>query len=102
MMLPHYKFDQDVGNWINRDEYEQKQRSWLGEIDYSQGKMSYLSSKDPSLRGTFPFFMGETKALKLDEYKDLAKNLLLDTVRQYKNLYGKSMLDQTLLIPEEY
>lgn len=24
MMLPHYKFDQDVGNWINRDEYEQK------------------------------------------------------------------------------
>lgn len=35
MFLPHYKFDQDIGDWVNRDESEQKQRSWLGEIDYS-------------------------------------------------------------------
>lgn len=56
MFLPHYKFDQDLGYWINRDEVEQKQRSWLGEIDYSSGKMSYLSSRDEKQRGQFPFF----------------------------------------------
>ena len=39
MLLPHYKFDQDIGNWTNREESEQKQRAWLGEIDYSQGSM---------------------------------------------------------------
>ena len=33
---------------------------------------------------------------------DQAKNLLLETVRQYKNVYGKSMVDQRLLIPENY
>ena len=43
MFLPHYKFDQDLGVWINRDEVEQKQRSWLGEIDYSGGSMKYGS-----------------------------------------------------------
>jgi hypothetical protein len=24
MMLPHYKFDFDLGTWVNRDEHEQK------------------------------------------------------------------------------
>ena len=57
MFLPHYKFDIDLGTWINRDEHEQKQRSWIGEIDYSQGKMNYLSSSDKKLRGEFPFYV---------------------------------------------
>lgn len=57
MLLPHYKFDLDLGTWVNRDEHEQSQRSWLGEIDYSNGKMEYLSARNPELRGTFPFFI---------------------------------------------
>lgn len=30
MLLPSYKFDVDLGAWVNRDEKEQQQRVWLG------------------------------------------------------------------------
>ena len=48
MFLPHYQFDKDTGNWVNREEKESSNRSWLGEIDYSSGRMEYnnLSTKD--------------------------------------------------------
>jgi hypothetical protein len=39
MFLPDYKFDQDIGYWVHREEVEQQQRIWLGEIDYSLGHM---------------------------------------------------------------
>lgn len=48
MFLPHYKFDVDLGVWVNRVESEQKERAWLGEIDYSSGQMVYLKSTDES------------------------------------------------------
>lgn len=102
MFLPHYKFDQDIGNWVNREEQEQKQRSWLGEIDYSQGSMQYLSSRDKALRGTFPFYVEENCVEPMQHYMDSANKALVETVEQYKTIYGKSVVDQTLLVPDEY
>ena len=80
MFLPHYKFDMDLGYWINRDEVEQKQRSWLGEIDYSSGQMTYLSSKDENLRGSFPFFMKDNIVKPLSHYIDEAKITLMSVI----------------------
>lgn len=93
MLLPHYKFNQDDGVWVNRDEQEQKQRSWLGEIDYSSGSMQYLKSTDPGLRGEFPFFMEKGCVRPLQDYFEEAKTCLVKTVEQYKNIYGKSVVD---------
>ena len=33
---------------------------------------------------------------------DSAKKALAETVEQYKTIYGKSVVDQTLLLPDEY
>lgn len=35
MFLPSYKFDTDLGIWVNRDEKEYQHRNWLGQVDYS-------------------------------------------------------------------
>ena len=102
MFLPHYKFDVDIGNWVNRDEHEQKQRSWIGEIDYSQGSMSYLQSDDSNLRGQFPFFVKKNIEKSFNDCMESARKSLILTVENYKHIYGKSMVDQTLLISEEY
>ena len=50
MLLPHYKFDFDLGIWVNREESEQKERAWLGEIDYSSGQMQYIKSTSEQAR----------------------------------------------------
>ena len=100
MLLPHYKFDIDTGVWINRDESEIKLRSWLGEIDYSSGSMQYLKSTDENLRGKFPFFMKENCVKPVDYYMEKAYEYLIQTVEQYSK--KKSMVDQKVLIPEEY
>lgn len=102
MFLPHYKFDEDLGTWTNRDELEQKQRSWLGEIDYSEGFMNYTSSQDESLRGKYPFFNKRNCSNDLEDYLAAAKENLVRCLEQYKIIYGKSMIDQKLLVPEEY
>lgn len=81
---------------------ESKQRSWLGEIDYSSGEMTYLSSKDEQLRGSFPFFVKENCVEPLSTYMDQAKMTLMTVIAQYKHFQSKSMVDQTLLIPDEY
>lgn len=80
MFLPHYKFDIDLGTWVNRDEHEQKQRSWIGEIDYSQGSMSYLKSNDENLRGSFPFFVKNNVVKPLHDYLSQAEESLVHTV----------------------
>ena len=40
--------------------------------------------------------------LDLSSYIDDAKRELVRVVEHYKNLYGKSLMDQKLLIPEPY
>ena len=51
-----------------------------------------------------PFTIHEDpKDLKpLEHYLDLAKTKLVQTVDSYKAAFGKSYVDQRLLIPEEY
>ena len=38
----------------------------------------------------------------MEHYMDSAKKALAETVEQYKSIYGKSVVDQTLLMPDEY
>lgn len=102
LFLPHYTFDKDSGVWVNRSESEQKQRSWLGAIDYSSGAIQYQNSSDPTLRGSFPFFVGEGASKPLKSYVEQAKEILAKTVEEYKMIYGKSTVDQTLLIQDDF
>mmetsp|Transcript_2682 Transcript_2682/g.4516 ORF Transcript_2682/g.4516 Transcript_2682/m.4516 type:complete len:264 (-) Transcript_2682:972-1763(-) len=102
MFLPHYKFDQDQGFWVHREESEQKQRSWLGDIDYSSGAIAYKRANDPLLRGSFPFHQAPNCVPKLDSFVREAEKTLARTIEEYKVIYGKSEVDQRLLIQEEY
>jgi len=64
--------------------------------------MEYQRSDDPSLRGQFPFYMQDGLAKPFASYLDAAKQAVVSTVEQYKTIYGKSTVDQRLLIGEEY
>jgi len=66
MFLPHYKFDLDLGYWINREESEQTTRAWLGEIDYSEGFMKYTSTRDENSKSKMPYFIGDNIVGPLD------------------------------------
>ena len=98
MLLPSYKFDIDRGVWVNRDEKEQQQRTWLGQIDYSQG---YFSQKAIAGREQAPCSK-TTEKVDFAHYLDLAKKHLLDTIRGYKTNLGKTGVDQTCLVPDDF
>ena len=55
--------------------------------------MNYLKSNDKDLRGSFPFFCEQNVVKELSFYLKEAENILVKTVEQYKNVYGKSMVD---------
>ena len=55
--------------------------------------MQYLSSKDKELRGTFPFYVEENCVRPMQDYIESAKKDLVETVQQYKTIYGKSFVD---------
>ena len=60
--------------------------------------MHYLKSSDPSLRGQFPFFTGDDLKKPLRFYLEQAGQVLCSVLEQYKTIYGKSEVDQKLLI----
>lgn len=98
MFLPNYKFDVDLGIWVHRNEQEQQTRVWLGEIDYSQG---FMGTRQIGVRSKLPFEI--TKAMpSLSHFIEEAKQQLVTTVESYKVSFGKSVVDQRLLVPEEY
>lgn len=98
MFLPSYKFDVDLGIWVHRTESEQQTRVWLGEIDYSQGKMG---ARSIGVRSKMPFETTENVS-SLADYFEQAKEHLLQTIETHKLAFGKSFVDQKLLVPEEY
>ena len=103
MLLPHYQFDPENGYWINRDEKEAKVRSWLGQIDYSSGQMSYANTIQSTDRRNVSFVKrNQADVLDLSQYVDEARLTLVRVVENYKNLYGKSVIDQRQLIPEPF
>lgn len=100
MFLPNYKFDIDLGIWVSRDEKEQQQRMWLGEVDYSSGTMG---TKQTVVRKLMPFTVSNQQARKgFADYIKLAEDHLLFTVENYKSAFGKSGVDQSRLVPDEY
>lgn len=101
MLLPQYQFEPESGYWVNRDEKEIQVRSWLGQIDYSKGFMEYAQVADTD-RKHVSFLKHGLGALDLRDFVEGAKRDLVRAVEGYKNLYGKSVVDQRLLIPEPY
>jgi len=99
MFLPAYKFDVDLGIWINRSEQEQQHRLWLGEIDYSQGFMSSLSVA--AVRQELPFRQTPAQTVDFSHFISKANEHLVSVVDNYKTAFGKSYVDQMQLIPEE-
>lgn len=49
-----------------------------------------------------PFSTNKDSVKPLSDYIEDAKLTLVKVIHQYRNIYGKSVVDQTLLIPEEY
>ena len=49
-----------------------------------------------------PFQIKENSVKPLSTYIEDAKHTLVKVIDQYRNIYGKSVVDQTLLIPEDY
>jgi hypothetical protein len=103
MLLPHYQFEAETGVWINREEKESRVRSWLGQIDYSNGLMEYKSHQQvKSHQPSSSFIQDRSRVKLLSAYLEEAKDTLVRVVENYKNLYGKSELDQRKLIGEQY
>jgi hypothetical protein len=104
MFLPHYQFEAETGIWVNREEKESRVRSWLGQIDYSSGSMHYRSHETrlKHHQPTSSFIKDPSIVKQLTAYLTDARDTLVRVVDNYKNLYGKSELDQTRLIGEDY
>lgn len=101
MFLPHYKFEVETGYWVNREEKEDQVRSWLGQIDYSNGYMEYKGIESTDVNNV-SFIRDPSQIKKLPEYIEEAQETLVKVVENYKNLYGKSEMDQKKLIAEPY
>lgn len=100
LLFPHYQFEAETGYWVNREEKEVRVRSWLGAIDYSHGQMLYPTSDSDSASSFHR--LPSAHSVSLPSHLDQAYLTLLQVLDHYKDLYGKSELDQTLLIPEEH
>jgi hypothetical protein len=104
MFLPHYQFEAETGVWVNREEKESRVRQWLGQIDYSNGRMEYRTLHSEGLRPHQPTssFIKSDQIRPLAEHIEEARRTLVGVVENYKNLYGKSEVDQRALIGEPY
>lgn len=89
MFLPDYKFDQDIGYWVHREEVEQQQRIWLGEIDYSLGHMELKQAKNDKSLGVFPFIREKEKVLPLSEYSEMAMKELITSLEWAQRKFSK-------------
>eukprot|EP01135_Chromosphaera_perkinsii_P003530 Nk52_evm3s247 gene=Nk52_evmTU3s247 len=43
LLLPHYKFEPETGEWKHKDHLVFKERKWLGGISYKNGRMEYTN-----------------------------------------------------------
>jgi len=93
MLLPNYQLIEETGVWVCRDQKEKDVRTWLGEIDYSSGKMSYEAHATSFHKAGAP----DCAAVLAEGKENLVK-----TVENYKNLYGKSWIDQQMLVPDRF
>eukprot|EP00742_Colponemidia_sp_Colp-10_P004426 GILJ01004726.1.p1 GENE.GILJ01004726.1~~GILJ01004726.1.p1 ORF type:complete len:1056 (+),score=133.62 GILJ01004726.1:84-3251(+) len=94
-LLPHYTFVMETAEWRHRMHDKQTVRNqvrrWLGDITYKNGKMEYAhagrsASASPS---------------SLSTILQSAQVVVEEAVAEYRQIYGSSMVDQSLLLSAE-
>uniref|UniRef100_A0A7S3MXF4 Uncharacterized protein n=1 Tax=Strombidium inclinatum TaxID=197538 RepID=A0A7S3MXF4_9SPIT len=101
MFLPHYSVNLG-GKWGNIVENQLPRRRWLKEISYDSGKMTYMDSTQKFSKGIFPVHTDRANVRSLDDYLNEAKDILVQTVKQYKAMYGGEIADQRQQVSQEY
>mmetsp|Transcript_1730 Transcript_1730/g.2173 ORF Transcript_1730/g.2173 Transcript_1730/m.2173 type:complete len:340 (-) Transcript_1730:506-1525(-) len=94
LFLPDYTFDKEQAEFYCRVDTDHKERNWIGEINYSKGVMNYTNSNA---------FVND-KDTKFDYarvFKE-AEETLVNAIKNYHHIYGKSTLDQREIIDEEF